>query len=165
MALTEVEKEANKQAQSIRNGAYRQRLSERNAAVSIATDKTNMLEERKAVSKNHDEFNAIMAERNSREDAVRKKIAELQDSLKSLSHEYDLKFEEAKARRDVDRKAFDIKADEIQSDLDARFSDLKDCGCHGVAKWIPPQGYVEKYTEENAGDLAKKIAKRAKSRP
>jgi len=160
--LTEEQKAINKQAQSVRDAAYRQRLSERAAAATKAEAEVELLPERVETRNITCEMDVVLAERNSRESEIKAKIAEMEGALKSVREEYSLKLDEIKIRRDDVMKALDIKAKKIRGDATAGFADLN--SCYGAGTWFPPQGYVEKYAEANADVLAAKAAKRAKNR-
>lgn len=101
-------------------------------------------------------FDKILESRNNERDAINKKISELQDQLLQVNCTYEPLIESAKQRRGNAFGALRTETNRQTSDVASRYPDLDGDAKYYFSKWEAPEGYIERFTQEQENEEVKK---------
>jgi len=163
MAKSEVQKAAAKEASLLKRAAHLARQRElresEEAAFAAANNSTAALEYKTATA-------AEEAATNLRIElvlAIETQIALLKDQITAIRAEHDPQVDALRQAKRQAADTFYAERRRLVAEAESGFPDLHDASarCSSVA-WVPPDGYIAQFAAANAGDLAKKKAKREK---
>jgi hypothetical protein len=157
MALSPEKKATNKEESLLRREAYRARYKEREEALSRVDVKA--LEH--AANMANLAFDVALKTRNNEADSIRRQIAELEEQLKTVNDRHANIIDPLNADRRNTLNVMHAERCRQQSEIESNYPDLD---CYGVGTWNAPSGYIESFSSANAEELAKKKAKRERSK-
>lgn len=160
MKLTLEQKAENKESSLLRQAAYRARCKELDQA-KLAIDVSAL---KNAANKARAEEDAAIKARNDEEEAICEQIALLQGKLKSVNESHAPAIDVARLARNAAYQAMYGERTRQANEIDVLFPDLSGNTYLCSSNWVPPAGYIEKFTADHADELAKKKAKRDKTR-
>ena len=152
MAMTPEQKEES----LLRKHAYKARRKEFDDEIERVADIVANGELSKEEKEASHCFDKILEARNNERDAINKKISELQDQLLQVNCAYEPIIESARQRRGNAFWASRVEKDRKTSEVESKYPDLDDSARYHFSKWEAPEGYIERFTQEQENEEVKK---------
>ena len=159
--MTDEQKAANKEASLLKRAAHVVRKKELDAAEAAAKAMVDGGSLRRACEAANAAASEARDLRKNLVSAIEAQIAALNDRIREIRAEHDPKIERLdELCREAANKAH-FEYTQMLHEVRVGFPDMATCDARWFsAKWVPPEGYIERFAEEHAEELAESKAKR-----